>query len=103
MRSKGVKVCILCPGYVFTEFQKNSLGAEQGVERNKSKFITPEQAAKQMIDGIEDEKAELIMTLTGKVASVLGPLVPSSIMDGFIAKTAHSASQYAAQQEASAH
>jgi len=99
MRSKGVKVCMLCPGYVYTEFQQHSLGAEQGVERNKSKFITPEQCAKQVIDGIEDEKAELLMTLTGKVASVLMPIVPSHIVDGYIAKTAHAASQYASQQQ----
>ena len=98
MRSKGVSVCILAPGYVYTEFQQHSLGAEQGVERNKSSFVTAQAVAQQMIDSIEDKKSEDIMTLTGKVASVLMPIVPSSIMDIFISKTAHAASKYVTAQ-----
>src|SRR5689334_23195291 len=61
-----IDVTVLCPPHVYTDFQANSLGAEKGVFREKSKFITPETFAEIAIDSIELGVAEELVNTKGR-------------------------------------
>ncbi|EFC50028.1 short chain dehydrogenase/reductase family protein [Naegleria gruberi] len=87
-----IDVTVLCPPHVYTDFQANSFGAENGVVRERSKFISPEQFASIAIDSIELGIAEEMVTLKGKASRIIVPLLPTFLADKIISDTATSAS-----------
>lgn len=76
-----------------TDFQQSSIGAKN-VDKNASHFTSVQDCASELIDAVEDHVAEHIMTLKGKVANALTPLVPSSWIDAMIIRTAKGAASY---------
>ncbi|KAG2387061.1 hypothetical protein C9374_002096 [Naegleria lovaniensis] len=92
MELKGkIDVTILCPPHVYTDFQANSFGAEKGVIREKSKFITPEQFASIAIDAIEWGVAEELVNTKGRASRILS-LFPTFLSDKIISDTTTKAS-----------
>lgn len=81
-----IDVTILCPPHVYTDFQANSFGAEKGVIREKSKFITPEQFASIAIDAIEWGVAEELVNTKGRASRILA-LLPTFLSDKIISET----------------
>jgi NADP-dependent 3-hydroxy acid dehydrogenase YdfG len=86
----NIKVTIICPGYVLSNFQLNSLGSE-GVQRDISKYISPEKAAELSMKAIEYAEPEYLMTRLGYLGQVFGGFLPWSIKDKMANKTSKSA------------
>ncbi|KAL9650793.1 hypothetical protein ABK040_001843 [Willaertia magna] len=87
-----IDVTVLCPPHILTDFQMNSIGAEKGVVRDASRFISPEQFSSIAIEAIEEGVAEELVTVKGKVSRVLLPLLPNFISDKIISSTVEKAS-----------
>jgi short-subunit dehydrogenase len=90
LKGSNVHVCIICPGYVLSSFQNNSIGSE-GVERNASKYISPEKAASLTADAIQIAEPEYLMTTLGYLGVVFGGMLPYSLVDKMVNKTSKSA------------
>ncbi|KAL0482075.1 dehydrogenase/reductase SDR family protein 7 [Acrasis kona] len=78
-----IKVTIVCPGYVWTEFQNSRLstGDTREVIRNKSKFMTVEQCVKETMEAVKYNEHEYIMTTKGKLGVVAQAILPQSWID----------------------
>ncbi len=80
LRHKGVHVMIVCPGFIKTNLQKRALGENGNItvrEQTKiGKEDTPENVARQIINGIVKKKSILILTLMGKIGYILSRISP---------------------------
>ncbi|MFB0515939.1 MAG: SDR family oxidoreductase [Candidatus Neomarinimicrobiota bacterium] len=79
----GVKVTIVCPGYVTTDIRRHIIG-EDGQPQDRSgpdetRFMSVEKCARIILRATAKGKREVIMTLTGKVGRYLQPLFPGLI------------------------
>ena len=86
----NVRVTIACPGYVLSNFQMNSIGSE-GVQRDKSKYISPAKAADMIEKAILVAEPELLMTRLGYLGQMFGGFLPWSFKDKMANKTSKSA------------
>ena len=59
----GLRVTIICPGYIHTDISKNALiadGSRHGtMDQNQAEGMTPEACARRILRAIEQEKAEV--------------------------------------------
>ena len=85
-------VTVFCAPHVYTEFQAHSFGAEKGVVRERSKFISPEEFASVAVESIELGVAEELVNTKGRVSRVLMPLLPTFLADKIISDTVSKAS-----------
>lgn len=94
MKSKGVAVVVVCPGYVASDFHENvrTRGGERLPERDLKAYMTPEQCGKQVVDAMEYEIEEVVMTTSGKIAYMLRPWFPEFI-DKLVAAKSNASSK----------
>lgn len=94
-----VGVTLVYPGYVYTEFQTAKLKASDGsdedgeIQRNRSKYMSVEECARQIMEAVLYDEDELVMTLKGNAGAVLQGLLPRSLMDKITASTSKAAVQ----------
>jgi short-subunit dehydrogenase len=93
--SGKIYVTVICPGYVWTEFQNSKLstGDETQVVRDRSKYMSVEQCVKETIDAVRYKEAEYVMTLKGKAGVVLQSLLPRFLVDKIATATRKAAHQ----------
>ncbi|MCB2147361.1 MAG: SDR family oxidoreductase [Deltaproteobacteria bacterium] len=81
VRSQGVHVMVVCPGFVRTNLQDRALGGDGSVTHHPQSRIgrqaTPERAAEAIFRGAEKEKDLLVLTGMGKIAYWISRLAPS--------------------------
>jgi len=80
----------VCPGYVLTEIHDTQL-AKSGLKRNLSKFMSAEEAARQIVDASFNCDRLLLMTVSANLLYYLRPFVPNFILDPIITNTSNSA------------
>lgn len=80
MRSHGVHVMIVCPGFIQTNLQKTALGADGNVATYSQTRVgsqdTAENAARQIAEGVLKRKNNLVLTPVGKLGYYLHRLSP---------------------------
>ncbi|MDA8134343.1 MAG: SDR family oxidoreductase [Desulfobacteraceae bacterium] len=80
LRHKGVHVMIVCPGFIRTNLQTRALGCDGGIATHEQTTVgredTPENAARQILEGIEKKKTMLVLTFMGKLGYLVSRLFP---------------------------
>ncbi len=80
MRSLGVHVMIVCPGFIKTNLQTRALGADGKIATHEQTRIgsqqTPEQVAEQIVNGVLQKKNNLVLTFMGKLGHYIHRLSP---------------------------
>lgn len=80
LRHKGVHVMIVCPGFIRTNLQTRALGSDGNIAVHEQTRVgtedTPENAAKQIVKGLEKKKSILVLTLMGKLGYIVSRLSP---------------------------
>jgi NAD(P)-dependent dehydrogenase (short-subunit alcohol dehydrogenase family) len=80
LRHKGVHVMIVCPGFIRTNLQTRALGCDGKIATHKQTRVgpedTPENVAKQIVNGILKKKSILILTFMGKLGYLISRLFP---------------------------
>ena len=80
MRSQGVHVMIVCPGFIQTNLQKTALGADGNIATHAQSMVgsqdTAENAARQIALGILKKKNNLVLTPVGKLGYYIHRLAP---------------------------
>lgn len=80
LRHKGVHVMIVCPGFIRTNLQTRALGCDGNIAVHEQTRVgtegTPENAAKQIVKGLEKKKSILVLTFTGKLGYLVSRLSP---------------------------
>ncbi len=80
LRSKGVHVMIVCPGFIKTNLQKRALGANGKIATHEQTRIgkqeTPEHVAKQILEGILKKKSNLVLTFMGRLGYYIHRISP---------------------------
>nr|NJM03132.1 SDR family NAD(P)-dependent oxidoreductase [Desulfobacula sp.] len=80
LRHKGVHVMIVCPGFIRTNLQTRALGCDGGIAAHEQTTVgredTPENAARQILEGIEKKKTMLVLTFMGKLGYLVSRLFP---------------------------
>ena len=80
LRHKGVQVMIVCPGFIRTNLQTRALGCDGRIATHEQTKVgaedTPENAASQIVKGIEKKKAILVLTFMGKLGYLISRLSP---------------------------
>ncbi len=80
MRSCGVHVMIVCPGFIQTNLQKRALGADGKIATHEQTKIgsedTAENVAQQIVNGVIQRKANLVLTVMGKLGYYIHRLSP---------------------------
>ncbi|NOX32649.1 MAG: SDR family oxidoreductase [Deltaproteobacteria bacterium] len=80
LRSKGVHVMIVCPGFIRTNLQARALGSDGRIAchaRTKiGKEDTPENAAAEIVKGMQKKKSILVLTLMGKTGYLVSRFFP---------------------------
>jgi short-subunit dehydrogenase len=80
LRHKGVHVMIVCPGFIRTNLQTRALGCDGGLATHEQTKVgkedTPENAARQILEGIEKKKTMLVLTFMGKLGYLVSRLFP---------------------------
>ena len=75
LKRKSVHVMVASPGYVKSNFRKNTLksdGKKEGASsRDNAKMMSPETVANRVFDGYTSKKRDLIFTLRGKLAHLI--------------------------------
>ena len=83
LAGSGVKVTIVCPGYVATGIRRYIIGDDgRPMDRsytNESMFMSTEICAGIILKAAAKSKREVIMTLTGKVGQYVKPFLPGLI------------------------
>jgi short-subunit dehydrogenase len=88
LRETGVKVSVVFPGAVKTNIKANSGLAEENKEKDAKqgmKILAPEDAALQILDGMEGNKVRIILGKDAKMMDFLYRLSPG-FASGLIAK-----------------
>jgi short-subunit dehydrogenase len=83
LAATGVTVTMVCPGYVQTSFRVQALGPD-GAPRGTShvregEVMTVDECADLTVRAIVARRRELVMTLRGKLGSLVKPLLPTVI------------------------
>jgi NAD(P)-dependent dehydrogenase (short-subunit alcohol dehydrogenase family) len=80
LRHKGVHVMIVCPGFIRTNLQTRALGCDGRLATHEQTKVgredTPENAARQILEGIEKNKTMLVLTFMGKLGYLVSRLFP---------------------------
>lgn len=80
LRHKGVHVMIVCPGFIKTNLQTRALGSDGKIARHEQTTVgksdTPENVAKQIVDGIVKKKSMLVLTFMGKLGYLVSRFFP---------------------------
>ena len=75
LKRKNVHVMVASPGYVHSNFRKNTLksdGKKEGkTSRDNAKMMSPEEVAEKVFRGYVTKKRDLIFTLRGKLAHLI--------------------------------
>ena len=75
LKRKNVHVMVASPGYVHSNFRKNTLksdGKKEGTSsRDNARMMSPETVAKKVFDGYISKKRDLIFTFRGKLAHLI--------------------------------
>jgi len=84
---KGVHVLVISPGFTGTNIRNaalNEKGMPQGESpRDEKKMMTPEQAARAILKGIQKKKRDIVLTTQGKLVVFLNKWIPK-IMDKIV-------------------
>ncbi len=83
----NIRCMTVCPGYVKTNFQDNSLASRppDRLWRFKQFVLSPEQCAEAAVKGIEREKRTVIVPATGRLLHLAYSIFPSAV-DLFLAR-----------------
>ena len=80
LRHKGVHVMIVCPGFIRTNLQTRALGGDGNIATHEQTKIgkedTPENVAKQIVNGIIKRKSILVLTFMGKIGYLVSRFSP---------------------------
>ncbi|MCP4671370.1 MAG: SDR family NAD(P)-dependent oxidoreductase [Desulfobacula sp.] len=80
LRHKDVNVMIVCPGFIRTNLQTRALGGDGKIASHEQTTVgksdTPENVAKQIINGIIKKKPMLVLTLIGKLGYHISRFFP---------------------------
>ena len=80
LRHKGVQVMIVCPGFIRTNLQTRALGCDGKIAAHEQPRVgtedTPENVARQILEGIEKRKTMLVLTFMGKLGYLVSRLSP---------------------------
>jgi NAD(P)-dependent dehydrogenase (short-subunit alcohol dehydrogenase family) len=80
MKSTGVHVMIVCPGFIKTNLQTRALGADGRVTHHPQTMIgkhqTPEFVAQKIRQGVEKKKSMLVLTFFGRLGYLISRLSP---------------------------
>lgn len=78
----SVRVTVVIPGGIATDIKKNSYGGARASDEQKdSKMVlTPEKAAARIIDGMERNRARMVIGKDANVMNLLNTLSPSAAM-----------------------
>lgn len=83
LADRGVKVTMICPGYVATGIRRYIIGDDgHPMDRsytNEEKFMSAERCVSIILNSAAKGKREVIMTLTGKVGQYIKPFFPGLI------------------------
>ena len=75
LKRKNVHVMVASPGYVHSNFRKNTLksdGKKEGASsRDHARMMSPEIVANKVFDGYSSKKRDLIFTVRGKLAHLI--------------------------------
>ena len=75
LRNKGVHVMVASPGYVVSNFRKNtlsSIGIKEGKSsRDNKKMMSSDEVANKIFNGLISKKRDLIFTFRGKLAHLI--------------------------------
>lgn len=76
----GLYVGVICPGYTASNIRNTALNKEGKAQTetplDESKLMQPEEVAAVMVDMIRHRKAEVVLTLQGKLTKWLNKLMP---------------------------
>ena len=80
LRHKGVHVMIVAPGFIRTNLQTRALGGDGNIATHAQTKIgkedTPENVAKQIVNGMMKKKSILVLTLMGKIGYFVSRFSP---------------------------
>ena len=80
LRSRGVHVMIICPGFIQTNLQTRALGADGNTARHKQTRVgkeqTPESVATAFFRGIGQRKSMVVLTPVGKIGYWISRIFP---------------------------
>lgn len=80
MRACEVHIMIVCPGFIRTNLQQRALGADGNIATHAQTKIgsedTAENVARQIVNGVKQKKANLVLTFMGKFGCYLHRLSP---------------------------
>ena len=80
LRSQGVHVMILCPGFIKTNLQTRALGADGNLARHGQTRVgaqqSPESVARAFIHGLGKKKSMVVLTPMGKLGYWVARLFP---------------------------
>lgn len=78
VHDEGVRVTLVCPGYVKTNIAQNALREDGSTRKNaEAKGISPEKCAQTIVEAIEQEKAETYVGRWEVLGIYLKRFVPS--------------------------
>jgi len=80
LRSKGVHVMIVCPGFIKTNLQQRALGSDGNIATHEQtrvgKQSTPEEAASQIVKHAARRDDMVVLTGMGKLGYLISKLAP---------------------------
>ncbi len=80
LRSKGVHVMIVCPGFIKTNLQTRALGANGNIATHDQTIVgqpdTAENVARVIVTGVVKRKANLVLTFMGRLGHYIHRLSP---------------------------
>jgi NAD(P)-dependent dehydrogenase (short-subunit alcohol dehydrogenase family) len=80
LRHTGVHVMIVCPGFIKTNLQTRALGGDGKIASHEQTTVgksdTPENVAKQIVNGIIKKNPMLVLTLIGKISYHISRFFP---------------------------
>lgn len=80
MRSLGVHVMVVCPGFIQTNLQTRALGTDGGIAAHEQTRVggqqTPEHVAGQIVAGVIKQKNNLVLTFMGRLGHYIHRLSP---------------------------
>ncbi|MES2781086.1 MAG: short-chain dehydrogenase, partial [Bacteroidota bacterium] len=79
-RKTGLYVGVICPGYTASNIRNTALNKDGNAQTetplDESKLMQPEEVAAVMVDMIRHRKAEVVLTLQGKLTKWLNKFFP---------------------------
>ncbi len=81
LKTKGVHVMIICPGFIKTNLQTRALGCDGKIATHKQTRVgqqqTPEFVAQKIFMGAQKKTSMMVFTLVGKISYLLSRIAPS--------------------------